>query len=73
MLQNAKLTAFTVSQFLRENQQRRVKLPPPPTLALNKILSFPGKIKEERRRLKRKNSKNESVIYAISHIPKFMQ
>ena len=31
MLQNTRVTAFTVSELLRENQQGGVKLPPPPT------------------------------------------
>ena len=37
MLQNARVTAFTVSEFLRENQlgERGVKLHPPPRLGLN--------------------------------------
>ena len=30
MLQNARVTAFTVSKLLRENQQGGSKLPPPP-------------------------------------------
>ena len=35
MLQNARVTVFTVSELLRENQQGRgVKLPPPHTLKL---------------------------------------
>ena len=29
MLQNARVTAFTVSELLRKSQQGRVKLPPP--------------------------------------------
>ena len=37
MLQNAKVTAFTVSELLRENQQRGGKIPPsPPRLGLKK-------------------------------------
>ena len=35
MLQNARVTAFTVSELLREDQQGGVKLsPPPPQLNL---------------------------------------
>ena len=30
MPQNAKVTAFTVSELFKENQQREVTLPPPP-------------------------------------------
>ena len=30
MLQNARVTAFTISELLRENQKGGVKLPPPP-------------------------------------------
>ena len=33
-MQNASVTAFTVSELLRENQQAGVKLPPPPRLGL---------------------------------------
>ena len=29
MLQNARLTTFTVSELLKENQQSGLKLPPP--------------------------------------------
>ena len=37
MLQNARVTTFTASELLRENQQG-VKLPPtPPSLGLKKI------------------------------------
>ena len=34
MLQNAKVTAFTVSELLRKNQQG-VKLPTPPLISVN--------------------------------------
>ena len=34
MLQNARVTAFTVSQLLRENERGGVKLSPSPTLRL---------------------------------------
>ena len=30
MLQNARVTVFTISELLRENQQGGLKLPPPP-------------------------------------------
>ena len=36
MLQNARLTAFTVSELVRENQLGEgVKLPPPPQIRVN--------------------------------------
>ena len=41
MLQNARLTAFTVSELVRENQLGEgVKLPPPPHPRLGLILRF---------------------------------
>ena len=39
MLQNARVTAFTVSELLRENEQRgKITPPPAPSLRLNAIL-----------------------------------
>ena len=34
MLQNTTITAFTVSELLRENQQRVTIIPPPPSLQI---------------------------------------
>ena len=46
MLKNARVTAFTVSEFLRENQQGgRVKLPPP-TPRLGIMISMQKKLLE---------------------------
>ena len=45
MLQNTRVTAFTVSELLREYQQGEVKLsaPPPPTDQLTGPFFFEGK------------------------------
>ena len=43
MLQNARITAFTVSEFLREDQKGGVRSPPPPLstqIRVNIITSF---------------------------------
>ena len=45
MLQNAKVTAFTVSELLRENQQG-VKLPPHPHIRIKTISLFERARKE---------------------------
>ena len=37
MLQNARVTAITISKLLREKQQGAVKLPPPPRLGLKRL------------------------------------
>ena len=42
MLQNARVTAFTISELLRENQQEKVKLPLPPRLELEVELEVQG-------------------------------
>ena len=38
MLENARVTAFTVSELLRENHQREGKITPPPTQTRLKFL-----------------------------------
>ena len=46
MLQNARVTAFTISELLRENQQWGIKLPPSPTQIRFKMNGdFPNSIK----------------------------
>ena len=47
MLQNAKVTAFTIFELLRENQLGGGKIIPPPRLVLNigvLVIIFYGKI-----------------------------
>ena len=42
MLQNARITGFTVSELLRENQKGGVELPPaqPPRLGLKHVVHY---------------------------------
>ena len=47
MIQNARVTTFTVSELLRENQQRGENTPPPPLSILRLDLPYGDKANDK--------------------------